>query len=285
MILRRIVAILFVFLLTDVTWAQVIPSQSRDTSKVSMREEIVDPNPIDVYDPMADMIRIEAGTVPHIAARYAAMANSDPTELAHHPFLIDKYEVTNRQFAKFLSETDSASRYFDRRMDIIEISPQRFLAKRGREDYPAVYVDWYGAYAFAQWAGKSLPTAEEWMIAALGTQSVPDSGSIYPWGTTRSDSTYANGLNTGSFPRSQAVGTYPKGASPYGVMDLAGNVAEWTTTERTYHVADSLSVRLIVVKGGSFLDPAENLTLLSQTFRGPNERLSSVGFRCIKREQ
>jgi len=272
-----IVAGLFLLFLTSVSWAQVNPN--------ALRDEIVDPNPIEVYDATADMIRIEGGTVPHFPGSHFRTDSADPTGLVYSPFLFDKYEVTNRQFARFLTDSDSASRYFDPRMDIIEISSHRFLAKRGKEDFPAAYVDWYGAYAFAQWAGKSLPTAEEWMIAGLGSQSVSDSDLQYPWGTTRPDSTYANGLRTTSFPAAHAVGSHQKGGSPNGVMDLTGNVAEWTTTERTFQVADSVIVRLIAVKGGSFLDPVENLSLSSQTFRRPDERLSSVGFRCIKRQQ
>jgi formylglycine-generating enzyme required for sulfatase activity len=282
---NKAIAVLICFLLISVAGAQENPPEPADTSGTSMNEEIADPSPIDVYDAMANMIRIPGGKVPSAPHHSLSIIDTNLKDKICSPFYIDKYEVTNRQFAKFLTEMDSAEKYFDPRMEIMKISPREYLAKRGKANYPAAYVDWFGAYAFARWAGKSLPTVEEWIVAGLGNRNVPETGLIFPWGIDVPDSTMVNGLNPTAFPGPREVGSFPNGATPDGVMDMAGNVAEWTVTERAHDNPDTLSVRLIAIKGGSFLDPRENMTLFSQTFRNPNERLSSVGFRCIKREQ
>lgn len=130
-------------------------------------------------------------------------------------FWMDKYEVTNAQYKRCVDvgrcrmplSTESATR-------------KLYYGNPQYENYPVVTVSWDDARTFCEWAGKRLPTEAEWEKSARGTD-----GRIYPWGNAF-DKSKAN-VGEGSRGDTTAVGSYPTGASPYGVMDLAGNVWEW----------------------------------------------------------
>jgi formylglycine-generating enzyme required for sulfatase activity len=87
------------------------------------------------------------------------------------------------------------------------------------ENYPVVLVNWDQAKAYCEWAAKRLPSEAEWEYAASGPENF-----AWPWGNQ-----FEPVRSAASAPDVQAVGTYPDGASPFGVLDLAGNVAEWVT--------------------------------------------------------
>lgn len=232
------------------------------------------------FDPRADMIHVDGRELNWRLGKRGEQ--SKPR--ACGSFFMDRTEVTNRDFALFLSAADSNSRFYDPRMDIIA-APHRFVAKNDREIYPVAYVDWMGAYAFAAWSGKSLPTEEEWIVAALDARMASEQDTLYPWGTSPLDSTRGNFLIANGFPGRTAVGTFPAGATPSNIMDLAGNVAEWTVTETTANLPTGGTHSWMVVKGGSFLDTAPNVTIGSRALRDRTERLGSLGFRCIIRDQ
>lgn len=255
-----------------------------DTTEISLILKMVDPNPIENYRPLEGMVRITGRDISRYPRLKTFTDKLDSNARLNCPdFLIDRTEVTNRQFAKFLSDAESNKSHYDPRMDIIELPTGEFRAKKGRENFPVTFVNWYGAYAFARWAGKNLPTELEWILSGVGSGSISDTGAIYPWGTESFDSSKANSLKTEGFPGTLEVASFPLGASPEGVLDLLGNVAEWTLSEKIIAISDTTSQRFIIVKGGSYLDPPENISLLKRTIRDPNEKLSSVGFRCIIR--
>ena len=200
------------------------------------------------------------------------------------PFYVDRHPVTNAQFKVFLDVTGYAPTDED---------AKRFLAHwrngqipRGEEKHPVVYVSWTDARAYAAWAGKRLPTEAEWEKSARGTD-----GRKYPWGKTEPGPAHANfGRHDGG---TSAVGTYPEGASPYGIHDLAGNVWEWCEdvededfyangpshnpkhtrkTPRSHHV----------MRGGSWLYDARALRTYARTGFEPRYRFAGGGFRCAR---
>lgn len=184
-------------------------------------------------------------------------------------FYIDKYEVTNKQYAKFISETGHRQPKFweDPRLNA--------------SDQPVVGVNWEDAEAYAIWAGKRLPTANEWEKAARGTD-----GRLYPWGNAY-DAALGNFDDGGSMDGSTdgyamtpaPVGNFIEGLSPYGLHDMAGNVWEWvseqseTTDEKTY-----------AIRGGSWTNGAgDTRTTVAYIYPAQcSDHSSSVGFRCAK---
>ena len=132
-------------------------------------------------------------------------------------FAMDRHPVTNRAFARFLEDTGYRPEDGD---------AHRFLAhwRSGKPepallDHPVVYVSWHDAAAYARWAGRRLPTEAEWEKAARGTD-----GRKFPWGRAEPAPTRAR---FGGRRGTVAAGSLPEGASPYGILDLAGNVWEW----------------------------------------------------------
>lgn len=169
-------------------------------------------------------------------------------------YYIDKYEITNEQYRKFVKETGYRQ-------------PRYWKNKRfNHSKQPVVGVGWEDAEAYAKWAGKRLPTEEEWEKAARGTD-----GRIWPWGNISNGSSF-NGKTQGYYAPVK-VGTYKSGASPYGVMDMAGNVYEMTTG--TWGNGRAM-------RGGSYLNYG---VFARTTFRWSPEDESNgaswLGFRCV----
>lgn len=178
-------------------------------------------------------------------------------------FYVDRYEVTNRQYLEFVRATGHRP-------------PHYWLNKtypQGHDDHPVIGVDWHDAAAYAGWAGKRLPTEEEWEKAARGTD-----GRLYPWGNSWvPGSCNLDDSSDGHIRFSTApVGSFPQDRSPYDVMDMAGNVAEWTSTESTQNPG------FYFVKGGSFIhsQPHNFRSAARAAQPSPNGMAGYIGFRC-----
>lgn len=234
------------------------------------------------------MIEIKAGTYMLGSER----GNHDERPLRKietKGFWIDKYEVTCAQYQRFLEDIrknghkwchPSEPEHKDHTPYHTYAWALRFSwvggqPPRGMINSPVVLVDWYDAYAYAKWAGKRLPTEDEWEIAARGGD-----GREYPWGNTFA----VDRCNVGDQP--VAVGLYPDGASPWGVMDMAGNVSEWTATSYEPNPRDSRDYHgkfgLPIIRGGSWDDNSKGCRASARDVRrSAVYRSTTVGFRCV----
>ncbi len=185
-------------------------------------------------------------------------------------FYIDKNEVTNARYMEFVKATNHEKPYWWN-------DPQV-----NQPNQPVVGVSWYDAVAYAKWAGKRLPTEAEWEKAAKGILNA-----IYPWGKTW-DNTKANSTLSKTNTL-RPVGSYPAGASSYGVNDMLGNVWEWCSSWYHSHYYYNCSLknptgpshgRARVIRGGSWTDLPRQLRTTNRYYSHPNVRTKAIGFRC-----
>lgn len=187
-------------------------------------------------------------------------------------FFIDVTPVTNRDYARFVEATDHEP---PENWTTLSCPP-------GTGDLPVTGVSWQDAADFAAWAQRRLPTEAEWEKAARGTDGRP-----FPWGR-KWEPTFANwGGNPRFFNKAKLmpVGSFPEDRSPWGCLDMAGNVMEWTASwykpyGPTGFKSDDFGERFKVVRGGSWL--SNDLAYLTCSRRGhasPDSR-GATGFRC-----
>jgi hypothetical protein len=175
------------------------------------------------------------------------------------PFLVDRCEVTNDAYKRFCDATGART-------------PRHWKQRRipiGREDHPVVNVTAGEAEAYAAWAGNRLPTALEWQAVAQG----PDARR-FPWGDVF-DPARANAEEHG-VGGTLPVGRLAAGESPHGVLDLAGNAAEWTATPHP------LDPAMRLVAGGHYDSPAAECAATALKPRPAAEPAMTVGFRCAR---
>lgn len=214
-------------------------------------------------------------------------------------FYLDVHPVTNaryRQFVEYLEATGDHSRCYPTEhlssvtrelahtprlwaRGVRGFNEER-LQRFGGDDQPVVTVTWYDAYAYAAWAGKALPTEAQWEKAARSAD-----GRRFPWGEDWDADRLNTGLAAGS---TTAVDAFPHGASPYGVLDLLGNVWEWCLDrfDRRGYVngpyrnptgpADGLDR---VCRGGAWNYVSQYATTTMRHAFGPSEAYEFVGFR------
>jgi formylglycine-generating enzyme required for sulfatase activity len=185
------------------------------------------------------------------------------------PFFIDQYDVTNEDYAKFVKATGHRV-------------PSNWLNgdyAAGATRKPVTGVTWDDATGYAKWAGKRLPTEEEWEFAARGTD-----GRLYPWGNDWSAGlANAEGASNGTVD----VGTY-KGTSPFGAYDMVGNAWQWTASKLTAYPGGSIPVQIAgtnlkVIRGGTYASTASQATA---TYRcgwpaTGADNYNNTGFRCV----
>jgi formylglycine-generating enzyme required for sulfatase activity len=212
-------------------------------------------------------VRLSAGTL--VMGREDGAQDERPVhEVQVSPLDLDRFEVTNAQYQRFVDGTGHAP-------------PASWSGGRfplGQALHPVTSVTWHDAQDYAAWAGKRLPTEAEWEWAARGSQ-----GRLYPWGNEL-DPAQANFRSSAQTPKgSSAVGTFPGDATPEGVMGLAGNVREWTADRygpyRVPHAPPTEGTET-AVRGKSWRTYND---AASARDRAPeNEAADDLGFRCAR---
>lgn len=253
-------------------WVFSAPATERNTSKA----------PINVDTPKRQRVN-QAQAQPSPPTRMVYVRGGDfmmgtnngdvyeepPHPVTVKPFFIDVYEVSCADYERFVRSAPHRS-------------PEGWLEDKcpsGKAQQPVCNVTWDDAMAYAAWAGKRLPTEEEWEFAARGTDA-----RAYPWGPQWNERM----ANAGGASRQIAnVGTF-KGASPAGAYDMVGNVWEWTASDLKPYPGGKLPGaprgELKVIRGGSWREGPEQATT---TYRGylfarGSRDYSATGFRCVK---
>lgn len=199
---------------------------------------------------------------------------------------IDKYQVTNKEYKKFVDATGHREPHDKRHDTIYNWKNGRYL--ENLDDHPVTLIDWHDADAYCKWAGKRLPAESEWEKAARGAD-----GRIWPWGNEYPRVKFPGILikaNTYAFQvhMTMPVGSFPEGASPYGVMDMAGNVFEWTSSWYKGYPGAKNKHPLYgetrkVVRGGAFMSPAYPYAVTAnRTSQEPKYKHRTLGVRCGK---
>jgi formylglycine-generating enzyme required for sulfatase activity/serine/threonine protein kinase len=198
-------------------------------------------------------------------------------------FWIDKTEVTNAQYGECVEAgacpAPSQSSSYTR---------SSYYGNSSFDDYPVLFVGWNQASDYCRWVGARLPTEAEWEKAARGTD-----GRKYPWGNGVPDCNEANywGKEDGCVGDTSQVGSYPAGASPYGALDMAGNVWEWVADwyDSDYYAIspgrnprgpDSGSTR--VLRGGSWFSIQRHVRAAYRRSYVPSYAYHHVGIRCAR---
>lgn len=176
-------------------------------------------------------------------------------------FYMDRLETTVSQFKKFDGQYDE----------------KPFTDGKECPDCPAMGIDWMSAHRYCLWAGKRLPTEAQWMASAGGAASNP-----WPWGPEfLPEKANLWGDRDGSLGVAK-VGSYPQGASPYGVMDTVGNVWEWVSDSYVAPGNESKKVRLGIVKGGGWTSAKQQARISFRNIVDPETKNPTIGFRCAK---
>ena len=196
-------------------------------------------------------------------------------------FEIDRYEVTNVHYLRFVLATGTAWPPF--------WMQDPFLEKMS--SHPVIGVTWEEADAYCRWAGKRPPTEAEWEKAARGKD-----GRVFPWGNEPAGWMKSNIAHPGSkrgfkYPPLANVNRYDKGVSPYGVYQMAGNVSEWVADwfdpeyyqrTRSDNPTGPAAGELKVFRGGSWNEDPEVARSAGRNAGTPDHRSYLIGFRCAQ---
>jgi formylglycine-generating enzyme required for sulfatase activity len=219
-------------------------------------------------------------------------------EVTLDAFWIDQVEVTNGMYNLCVQAGDCRPP-----RELRSDNRENYFGNPEYQDFPVIFVTWHDANAYCQWAGRRLPTEAEWERAARG-----DDKRNYPWGDELPNEYNANGMNlVGDTSR---VGSYAEGASPFGILDMAGNVWEWVADRYRpdYYSrspsknppgpsAEEVFNTMRVLRGGSFQEDGVILRLANRNFLdGPDPKAQPddeayygrssaiIGFRCAMDE-
>ena len=205
-------------------------------------------------------------------------------------FWIDRTEVTNRMYANCVNSGGCTAP-----QELGAFSQASYYDDPRYANYPVIYVNWNQAATYCKWVNRQLPSEAQWEYAAGGAH-----GFTYPWGndfscrygnfddeTEKDDHLVAGGLNCDGYPALAPVGSFPAGASPFGALDMAGNVWEWVADWYGVYSASSLTDpagpktgEFRLVRGGSWLSSIIGLRVADRIREYPYAADYTLGFRC-----
>jgi len=232
------------------------------------------------YDFQVRGIEVEGGNDPGVDVQFPwedAPRRFHRRQIHNQSFYVDRTPVTNAEFKRFLDTTNYHPR-----------DDHNFLRDWKNGTYPDAWgskpVTWVSiedARAYAAWAGKRLPHEWEWQYAAQGTD-----GRLYPWGQEWNPLALPLPDHGPRMRPATNVDGFPRGVSPFGVMDLEGNISQWTDEFRDGHT------RAAILRGGAYYQPQGSIWYFPQTYRldehqkyllmAPGrDRAGTIGFRCV----
>jgi formylglycine-generating enzyme required for sulfatase activity len=242
-----------------------------------------------------EMVMIPAGTF-IMGSDKKVDRNAYPAEFPQRKvyldaYEIDKFEVTTVQFLKFVLAANRAP--------LIDWQYDGGNFQETMASHPVMHVSWFDADAYCKWAGKRLPTSAEWEKAARG-----EDGRIYPWGNEPAGLSRANFGRTGLsgpvrdrperlllYPPIISVDKYENAVSPYGLFQMAGNVAEWTADWYDPHYYKRAPDRnpkgpetgtQKAFRGGGWIDSTPSVRPAQRNGTDPSTKMNWLGFRCAR---
>jgi len=266
------------------------PPTSTPTIQLPVTEVAMSDGMVEVYVPAGEFLM--------------GSAKGDQKEQPEHlvyldEFWIDQTEVTNAMYRACV-DAGSCDEPTIPSFHPIYTDPD-FL------NYPIIHVSWNDAQTYCEWAERRLPTEAEWEKAARGVLVLSprrkEESRIYPWGNSDPTSDQVNLCDKNcseewkidwiddGYPHSAPVGSYPAGASPYGALDMAGNVLEWVADwyDEAYYLdsptenpTGAMEGKRRVKRGGAWSDGAYNIRVTHRESEKPSERNDVIGFRCAR---